>query len=429
MRFRHLLATVLALSAFVFVSAPAGAGPDPVADEATFVAMINEARTSVGLNALTLDPELQAEARSWARELADSGNLRHAGDLSVGMTADWEVLGENIGVHGAPEIDVLFQAFVDSPGHYQNLVDTRYTNVGVGVVYGDDGKIWTTHRFMGLRPQASAGSEGTPAAATPAPATTVPTTTVPATAPPTTPAPTATRTPTTPAPTATAPASTATPASKTPVLAATVPPSTTSTTSATSTTSTTRPSSTLWRDLAGTTPQRNGGPTNTAPNGNDVDPVPTTGSTTGLSPDRATGGKPVTTTTSGSFQPPDDTDTDTSPIRPADRESERAVEAAKVGDPIEIDIDPGLVIEPTPPDPIDIDPGLVIQPSRSGQQRPESLALPSTTTAGDYQRSPGRRAQPTSEVHHESGAPTTSVPHLDRGLLTSMLTDLNLVGR
>lgn len=161
--------------------APAAASlPDPGWAESDFVSRINQLRAAHGLGALSVDPELTTQARQWASTMAGAGHIYHSGDLSAGVSSDWQKLGENVGVGG--DTASLFQAFVDSPSHYENLVDPAYTRVGVGVVLAG-GRLYTTHRFMGLMPP-------------PAP------TTVPTTAPPTTVAPTTT---TTAAPTTVAP--------------------------------------------------------------------------------------------------------------------------------------------------------------------------------------------------------------------------------
>lgn len=137
--------------------------PDPGTAEAEFVALINQLRASRGLGALTVDVELTAQARSWAGTMAAQGRIFHAGDLSVGISSNWQKLGENVGVGGT--VGPLFQAFVDSPPHLANLVDPGYTRVGVGVVTSGD-RIFTTHRFMSV----AAAAPPPPAATAPQPA-------------------------------------------------------------------------------------------------------------------------------------------------------------------------------------------------------------------------------------------------------------------
>jgi hypothetical protein len=185
----------------VLGSAPAHAVPSaataasmasPGALEADFVGRINALRASRGLGALTVDPQLTSLARSWAQTMAGQGRIFHASSLSAGVTANWSKLGENVGTGG--EIGSLFQAFVDSPSHYANLVDPKFTHVGVGVVVSGN-VMFTTHRFMALGPPPAPAP---PPTAAPAPAP-------PPSAPPTTAAPTTTVPPTTTTTTTTAP--------------------------------------------------------------------------------------------------------------------------------------------------------------------------------------------------------------------------------
>ena len=41
----------------------------------------------------------------------------------------------------------MFWAWVDSPGHRANLLDSRYTSVGIWTVQGPDGRVWATQDF------------------------------------------------------------------------------------------------------------------------------------------------------------------------------------------------------------------------------------------------------------------------------------------
>lgn len=229
-RRRHTAALATVLSGFLLfagllLASPADAGTG--ADEQSFVQMINQTRAGAGLPPLTVHPELTRQARSWASSMANTDQLAHAPDISRGISAPWTVLGENVGVHGVRDIGQLHAAFVASPGHYANIVDARYTYVGVGVVVTAEGKLWTTHRFM--------------TTAEPAPTTSPPTTSPPTTAAPTTAAP---RPPTTAAPTTNR--STTTTAPRAPKVPTTLVDRATSA----PTTSTTSPQSALTRSTA-----------------------------------------------------------------------------------------------------------------------------------------------------------------------------------
>ncbi len=118
--------------------------------ERVFVEKINELRRAHGLGELEVDVELAAGAESWTEQLQVDDGLSHAADLSVGVTSYWLKLGENVGVAPVGEVEALFDAFVASPTHLANLIDPDFTHAGIAVQVDDDGRMWTTHRFMHL---------------------------------------------------------------------------------------------------------------------------------------------------------------------------------------------------------------------------------------------------------------------------------------
>lgn len=110
-----------------------------------YVNRINQLRTSLGLNPVAIDANLTELAQAHTQEMADQQNLFHTPDLAAGITSPWQHLSENVGV--GSNTDLVWNAFLNSPHHYENLVDPSITHVGVGVVV-QGGLQWTTHRFM-----------------------------------------------------------------------------------------------------------------------------------------------------------------------------------------------------------------------------------------------------------------------------------------
>jgi uncharacterized protein YkwD len=154
--FQRFLAAIAVLLLIVSSASPSSASA--ISDEAEFVRLVNDLRASQGLSVLESDPQLTQLARSWTTSLSTTGELSHAPDLAVGLTQSWVKLGENVGVSPEGDVARLFEAFINSPSHYANLVDPGYTAIGVGVVYRD-GRMWTTHRFMTVAPQEQIVSE------------------------------------------------------------------------------------------------------------------------------------------------------------------------------------------------------------------------------------------------------------------------------
>jgi hypothetical protein len=126
---------------------PSAAAADPSA-EAAFVASLNAIRAEHGVAPLQLSDELTAVARGWSDQMAAAGGISHNPNLTTAVSAPWRKIGENVGAGG--DVSVLMNAFVNSPHHYENIVDPAYNFVGVGVSYGSDGRMYTTHDFMQL---------------------------------------------------------------------------------------------------------------------------------------------------------------------------------------------------------------------------------------------------------------------------------------
>lgn len=167
-----LVAAVVAFAALL-LSTGLGAVPSGATEpglESQFVSAVNSVRAQNGLAPLQVHPELTSVARGWADNMASAGGISHNPNLGSQVSAPWVLLGENVGT--GYDVDTLMQAFVDSPTHYRNLVESRYGWIGVGVTWGTDGRMYTAHTFMqlsGERAPAPAPSVA-PAAAAPAPA-------------------------------------------------------------------------------------------------------------------------------------------------------------------------------------------------------------------------------------------------------------------
>ncbi len=161
------LATALAAAAVtLLVLTGLSAAPADAAEpgtEAQFVAAINNVRAGRGLPPLAVHNELVGVARNWTDQMVAAGAISHNPNLANAVSANWAVLGENVGV--GYDVDGLMQAFINSAAHYRNLVEPRYDTIGVGVTWGPDGRMYTTHVFMDL-----ADSPAPPPAPAPAPA-------------------------------------------------------------------------------------------------------------------------------------------------------------------------------------------------------------------------------------------------------------------
>lgn len=106
--------------------------------------LINEERADLGLNQLKRHSDLDEGAQAQAQAVADAGYLFHNPDLGD-VTSGWEMMGENVGYAGS--IASVHEALMASPGHRDNILNARYSHLGVGVVVSD-GSVWVAEVFM-----------------------------------------------------------------------------------------------------------------------------------------------------------------------------------------------------------------------------------------------------------------------------------------
>lgn len=150
---RTILGTLAVAVAVAIVPHAASAAVlrDPMVDEARFVELINGERARAGLPALRVSPELVNVGRSWSAEMISRGPsdpcvVLHNPDLAAKVTIPWQRLGENVGC-GDVDADYLHARFMNSPGHYRNIMEPAFDSIGVAVVY-DGGVMYVTEQFL-----------------------------------------------------------------------------------------------------------------------------------------------------------------------------------------------------------------------------------------------------------------------------------------
>lgn len=132
--------------------------PDPTPTAATqssadmeqyVLGQLNQVRANAGLAPFELNEAISAVSRNWSAQMASAGGISHrpAAQLSELMPAGWRAWGENVA--SAPDIFWAQSGLEDSPGHYKNMVDPRYTHVGIGVVTSGNA-VWVTQNFVGF---------------------------------------------------------------------------------------------------------------------------------------------------------------------------------------------------------------------------------------------------------------------------------------
>jgi len=153
-----LLALLAAVGVVVAVPGTALAGPN----EDDFFSAVNSARAANGVPGLAWSSDLAAVARHQAERMAASGDLAHNPNLGSDVTG-WQIVAENIGY--GPTWSSIQDAFMASPEHKANILDSRLTQLGVGTAVDADGTVWVSQVFR-LPFGASVSAGGSSAAGT-----------------------------------------------------------------------------------------------------------------------------------------------------------------------------------------------------------------------------------------------------------------------
>jgi uncharacterized protein YkwD len=116
----------------------------------TIVVRVNADRTARGLNALNWSATLACNARGHAQYMANTGTFFHqnlGAMLSDPLYVNFASLGENILVGpGNMTGDTIHQAWMNSPGHYANIMGW-WDAIGIAVARGPDGRMWAVEEF------------------------------------------------------------------------------------------------------------------------------------------------------------------------------------------------------------------------------------------------------------------------------------------
>ena len=232
----------------------------------TVLNKVNELRSSLNLQPVTRYQELDAVAQDWSEQQAAANNMSHRPDFTSAYPAGWTTGSENVAwrTAGGDTGALIFDQWLNSPGHYKNMTDPNVNSIGIGFAPTSDGKWYATQNFAAYN---VSNSTLTPSTTT---TTNTTTTTTKSNTPPKTtdtpptdttvpgPTPTPETTPSTPSTETTAPAPTAPPTSETTTPASTPSaPATTVTTQTVTTTGTpAKPSATPVVAAPRTTPTK-----------------------------------------------------------------------------------------------------------------------------------------------------------------------------
>ncbi len=116
--------------------------------EREILAMVNAERQKVGVRPLSLNSRLTTAAQRHAEDMARTGQFSHTGsngssvrDRATASGYRSSYVGENIGM-GYINAAAVMSGWMNSPGHRQNILNSNYTELGVGLIQGQGGLYW-----------------------------------------------------------------------------------------------------------------------------------------------------------------------------------------------------------------------------------------------------------------------------------------------
>jgi len=108
-------------------------------DEQTLLNLVNKARADAKLGALATDPGLMKTSRLKAQDMVTNHYFDHQSptygspfDMMKEFGITFKSAGENIA--GNSTVDGAFTAWMGSPGHRANILNSSYNYTGIGIV-------------------------------------------------------------------------------------------------------------------------------------------------------------------------------------------------------------------------------------------------------------------------------------------------------
>jgi uncharacterized protein YkwD len=97
-----------------------------------------------------VNAQLSGFAQNWANQMASMQSLVHSNIGGLIGSTPFSIMGENILVGpGSFSPAQMETAWMNSPEHRANILNGRFTQVGVGIAFGPDGRVWVCVDFGG----------------------------------------------------------------------------------------------------------------------------------------------------------------------------------------------------------------------------------------------------------------------------------------
>ena len=116
--------------------------------------LLNNDRAKNGLPALKANSQLTRLAEDYAKDMIARGYFAHNNpegqtpfDRMRAAGISYRTAGENLAINSS--VDAAEKAFMNSSGHRANILNSGYTDVGIGVVQNSRGQLYVVQEFIG----------------------------------------------------------------------------------------------------------------------------------------------------------------------------------------------------------------------------------------------------------------------------------------
>lgn len=110
----------------------------------------NAARVAKGLVPLTLSPAMTTVATNWSKKQHDARTMSHNPNYSTQIPKGWLAAGENVA--SGYSYKAVTSAWLKSTGHRANILNKKFTHIGIGYYSGPKGTYYT-QVFGGYAPK------------------------------------------------------------------------------------------------------------------------------------------------------------------------------------------------------------------------------------------------------------------------------------
>lgn len=122
--------------------------------EKRVVELTNQARAAQGIKPLSYNWELSRMARHKSEDMRDRGYFSHQSptygspfNMMKAYRIPFQAAGENIAA-GQPSPDEVVKSWLTSPGHRRNIMNPGFSEIGCGVAFGGNMRIYWAQEFI-----------------------------------------------------------------------------------------------------------------------------------------------------------------------------------------------------------------------------------------------------------------------------------------